>query len=113
MTEAEKMCIYIDDKLKPQALVLADAIIALQNKIKQQTPIYENEPLAQEVVVGTGEKILRQNPMVQEYRATVRDYYQALGKFNELIGKTEEKQHRIDRNSKLHVVGKSKWKKQA
>ena len=113
MTQAEKMCESVSDELRPQAIVLAEAIIALQKKIKEQTPIYNKQELAQEVTVGTGETILRQNPIVQEYRATVRDYTQALEKFNNLLKRGEDPQRRIDKNAKLHVVGNSKWKKQA
>ena len=78
MKQAEKMCESVSEELKPQAIVLAEAVLALQKKIKKQTPIYNRQPLAQEVTVGTGETILRANPIVQEYRATVREYAQAL-----------------------------------
>lgn len=112
MKQAEKMCEFVSDELKPQAITLAKAVLTLQKKIEQQTAQYLEEPLAQEVTVGTGERILRQNPVVQEYRATVRDYAQTLSKLNDLVG-DQEKPHRIDKNSKVHVVGNSKWKKRA
>lgn len=112
MTQAERMCESVSAELKPQAIALAKAVLTLQKKIEQQTPLYEKQPLAQEVTVGTGETILRQNPIVQEYRATIREYAQTLSKLNDLIG-AEEKPHRIDKNSKLHVVGNSSWKKRA
>ena len=112
MTQAERMCESVSAELKPQAIALAKAVLALQKKIEHQTPLYEKQPLAQEVTVGTGETILRQNPIVQEYRATVREYAQTLSKLNDLIG-VEEKPRRIDKNSKLHVVGNSSWKKRA
>lgn len=112
MTQAEKMCESVIIELKPQAIVLANAVLTLQKKIEQQTPLYEKQPLAQEVTVGTGETILRQNPIVQEYRATVREYAQALNKLHKLMNE-QKKPHRIDKNSKLHVVGNSSWKKRA
>lgn len=87
MRQAEKMCESVSEELKPQAIVLAEAVLTLQKKIKQQTPIYKAQPLAQEVTVGTGETILRANPIVQEYRATVREYAQTLEKLNALIKK--------------------------
>lgn len=113
MKQAEKMCESVSEELRPQALVLAEALITLQKKIEQQTPIYEKEPLAKEVTVGTGETILRSNPITQEYRATVREYAQTLKAFNNLVGSERENKPRIDKNAKLHIVGNSKWKKQA
>ena len=92
-SQAEKMCKGISPALRQQAITLAESILTLQKKIEQQTPIYETEPLIQEVTVGTGEKILRSNPFVQEFRATVRDYSAALKSFKELCdvkGKAQE-----------------------
>ena len=56
-----------------------------QKKIEQQIPIYEQMPLAQQVTVGTGEKMLRQNPAVQEFRATVRDYAASLNNLQGIL----------------------------
>ena len=90
-------------------MTLAKAIVALQEKIEQQIPIYEQMPMAQTVKVGTGEKILRQNPAAQEFRATVREYSQALQSFKALTGNEEPKK----RTEMLTVVGNSKWRKRA
>ena len=111
ISQAEQMCDGLSDELKARAIPLAESLLALQDKLAQQTPIYATQPLAQEVTVGTGETILRSNPITQEYRATVRDYSQALKAFNDLIASEHEKQPRIDKNVKLHVVGNSKWKR--
>ena len=88
MTQAEKMCIGVDSNIKPQAITLANAVLAMQDKIEQQIPIYEQMPLAQQVTVGTGERMLRQNPATQEFRATVRDYAAALNNLQNIIGET-------------------------
>ena len=84
-TQAELMCRNVDPRIRGQAIALANAVITLQNKIIQQTPEYESAPLTQEVIVGTGEKVLRSNPLVQEYRATVRDYAAAMKSLDEII----------------------------
>ena len=91
MTQAEQICARVSKDLKPQAVTLANAVLAMQKKIDQQIPIYEQMPLAQQVTVGTGEKMLRQNPAVQEFRATVRDYAQALNNLQDILenNKTE------------------------
>jgi len=85
MTQAEKICANVSADIKPQAMTLANAVLAMQNKIDQQIPVYEKMPLAQQVTVGTGEKMLRANPAVQEFRATVRDYSQALSNLRAVI----------------------------
>ena len=71
-------------------MTLANAVLAMQNKIDQQIPIYEQMPLAQQVTVGTGEKMLRQNPATQEFRATVRDYAAALNNLKNVLENSNE-----------------------
>ena len=84
-SEAELMCQGVNPRIRKQAVTLAESVLTLQNKIIQQTPAYERAPLFQEVMVNTGEIVLRANPLVQEFRATVRDYDQALKSLNELL----------------------------
>jgi hypothetical protein len=82
------MCAGASVNVRPQAITLAKAVFAMQDKIEQQIPIYEQMPLAQQVTVGTGERMLRQNPATQEFRATVRDYAAALNNLQNIIGET-------------------------
>ena len=89
MTDPEKICANVNADIKPQAETLAKAVLTMQAKIEQQIPIYQQMPLAQQVKVGTGEVMLRANPATQEFRATVRDYAQAL---NSLQGILEQRQ---------------------
>ena len=90
MTQAEQICAHVSKDLKPQAVTLANAVLAMQAKIDQQITIYEQMPLAQQVTVGTGERMLRQNPAVQEFRATVRDYAQALNNLQAILDNTPD-----------------------
>ena len=94
MTQAEQICAHVSKDLKSQAVTLANAVLAMQSKIDQQIPIYEQMPLAQQVTVGTGERMLRQNPAVQEFRATVRDYAAALNNLQSII-----EQHRVEKGT--------------
>ncbi len=91
MSKAEQICANVNADIKDQAITLANAVLAMQDKIDQQIPVYEKMPLAQQVTVGTGEKMLRQNPAVQEFRATVRDYAAALNNLQDILenNKTE------------------------
>ena len=85
MTDAEKICANVSADIKEQAVTLANAVLTMQSKIEQQIPIYKQMPLAQQVKVGTGETMLRANPATQEFRATVRDYAQALNSLNNIL----------------------------
>lgn len=81
----EKLCKDTNPNVKDQIATLARAIFAMEEKINQQIPIYEQMPLAQSVQVGTGQKMLRNNPATQEFRATVKDYAQALETLNDIL----------------------------
>lgn len=89
VTKAEKMCANVSADIKPQAVTLANAVLAMQAKIDQQIPVYDQMPLAQMVKVGTGETMLRQNPAMQEFRATVRDYAAALNNLQSILEQKE------------------------
>lgn len=84
-TLAEQICQNVNGDIRAQAVTLTNAVLAMQEKIEQQIPIYKKMPLAQQVTVGTGEKMLRQNPATQEFRATVRDYAAALKDLQTMI----------------------------
>lgn len=84
-TQAEALCVEVAEKIRPQAVTLANAVLAMQEKIEQQIPVYKVMELSQEVTVGTGETMLRQNPAVQEFRATVRDYAAALNNLQDIL----------------------------
>jgi hypothetical protein len=75
-------------KLDEQVETLAEAVLAMQKKIKDQTGIYDKMPLAQQVTIGTGDVQLRANPAVVEYRATVRDYAAALNSLRNILDET-------------------------
>ncbi len=77
----------MDRKIK----TLEKAILTVQKKITQQIPVFRNAPLAQEVTVGTGETMLRQNPEVSEFRALVKDYSQLLKAYKELTADSDNK----------------------
>lgn len=78
MTQAEKICANVSADIKPQAVTLANAVMALQEKIEQQMPVYQQLPLAQTMTTTQGEKVLKNNPAMQEFRGTVRDYAASL-----------------------------------
>lgn len=85
MDSIEKLCERVDEDLKPQVMTLARAVAALQEKIEQQTDLYRRVPLSQLVTTMQGEQVYKANPIVQEYRATVRDYAASLKNLQDML----------------------------
>ena len=85
MTKAEKLCENIKPNMRDKAVTLVNAITAMQDKIDKEISGFAKMPLAQQVTVGTGEKMLRANPAMQEFRAMVKDYAQMLNQLQEML----------------------------
>ena len=85
MDGIEKLCERVDENLRPQVVTLARAVAALQEKIEQQTDLYRRVPLSQLVTTMQGEQVYKANPIVQEYRATVRDYAASLKNLQDML----------------------------
>ena len=85
MDGIEKLCERVDEDLRPQVVTLARAVAALQEKIEQQTDLYRCVPLSQLVTTMQGEQVYKANPIVQEYRATVRDYAASLKNLQDML----------------------------
>ena len=85
--DAKKICQNVKPNIRPQAETLARAVLTLQKKIEGEIDGYEEMPLAQVLTTTQGEKALKANPAVQEFRATVRDYATALNSLNSILEK--------------------------
>ena len=85
MDSIEKLCERVDEDLKPQVVTLARAVAALQDKIETQMDLYKRSPLGQVVTTMQGERVVKQNPIMQEYRATVRDYAASLKNLQDML----------------------------
>lgn len=90
MTQAEKICANVSKDIRPQAVTLANAVMALQEKIEQQMPVYQQLPLAQTMTTTQGEKVLKNNPAMQEFRGTVRDYAASLKSLQAILDNTPD-----------------------
>lgn len=104
---ASRICADVDKKIKKQAVTLAKAVIALQDKIEQQLPNFAQQPLAQILTTTQGEEALRQNPAVSEFRATVRDYAAALKSLQDIVERnkvTEKTTSLADFRAKIKAV---------
>lgn len=84
-SEAEKLCAGVDEKIRSQAVTLANAVLAMQVKIEKQIPDYQKQPMAQLLTTTQGEQALKNNPVLQEFRATVRDYAAALNNLQDIL----------------------------
>lgn len=83
--DSKNICASVNAEIRSEVETLCKAVVAMQKKIDQQIPVYKDADLSQTVTVGTGETILRANPMTQEFRATVRDYAAALKNLKDII----------------------------
>lgn len=63
---------------------LRKAILAMQRKITRHKQEFLSAPLSIEVQMGDGRYVDRANPIVQEYRALVRDYSAAMKAYKEI-----------------------------
>lgn len=77
-------------EISDQVQTLEKAVKALQDKIEQQIPVYRSLPLAQEATTMQGEKILKNNPAMQEFRGTVRDYAASLKCLQSILENTDD-----------------------
>ena len=88
-TRAQELCAGVKPDLRELAETLANAVLAMQEKIEKEIPAYKTEPLAQELTTTQGERALKQNPAVQEFRATVRDYAAALNNLQDILSENK------------------------
>lgn len=86
---AEKLIKSVNPEIKDQVATLANAVLAMQEKIEQQIPEYQQMPIVQVLTTTQGEKALKQNPAMQEFRATVRDYAAALNNLQDIISENK------------------------
>lgn len=85
---------------------LLTAILAMQDKIIDQLPEFEASDLTYVCeFAGGGERILP-NPVVQEYRALVKDYFNALKAYKEIsgAGEVQGSSHIEELRARLKVV---------
>ena len=88
-TKAQELCAGVKPDLRELAETLANAVLAMQEKIEEEIPAYKDSPLAQVLTTTQGEKALKQNPAVQEFRATVRDYAAALNNLQDILSENK------------------------
>lgn len=88
----------------PETLLCA--ILAMQDKLIEQEPEFRASDLTVEVEAGDGHIIPRANPTVQEYRALVKDYSNALKAYKEIANgdQTETSAKLTDIRARLKVV---------
>ena len=102
----DALCKDVPPEIRPEIETLAKAVKALQDKVEEQLPVYNDLPLAQLLTTTQGEKALKANPAAQEFRSTVREYAQALNNLQDLINKYSSTK---SNDKVVNMVGNSKW----
>lgn len=79
------------DSFQKSPETLKKAIVAMKRKIDKNKSEFLAASLTVEVELGDGRIVERANPLVQEYRALVRDYATALKAYKDITdGKIRE-----------------------
>lgn len=87
VTKAEKELLRnIDPRMQDQFVMVCRIEKALRKKCKQILPTFEDMPVAQAVTTTQGEQVLKNNPAMQEIRATLRDYISTVKTQWDMIG---------------------------
>lgn len=87
VTKAEKELLRnIDPRMHDQFVMVCRIEKALRKKCKQILPTFEDMPVAQAVTTTQGEQVLKNNPAMQEIRATLRDYISTVKTQWDMIG---------------------------
>ena len=63
---------------------------AMREKVEQQLPVFEKMPVAQTMTNTQGEKVLKNNPAMQEIRSLFRDYVAVVRVQRELAGEDSD-----------------------
>ena len=93
------------DAYKDTPETLLEAIRSMQTKIEDKIPEFEAAELTYEAEMGDGRTIIRANPLVQEFRALVKDYATALRAYEELGGQSvKESDSLADLRNKFKVM---------
>lgn len=65
---------------------LREAILSMQEKLMLHMDEFKEADLVYEAEMGDGRTILRPNPVVQEYRALIKDFASALKAYKDISG---------------------------
>ncbi len=106
-TPAALLVAGLPEKERPFAETLAATAYAMKAKLEQQLPAYETAELVQTVTSTQGEKVIKQNPFVAEFRATARDYASVVRELQETLaatGDTDKMADLLDFKKKYNVV---------
>lgn len=74
----------------PETLMMT--ILSLQEKLIKNEKDFLEAPLMVEVEMGDGRWVPRPNPLVQEYRAMIRDFAAAIKAYKEITGEKDSAQ---------------------
>lgn len=94
------------DSFQKSPETLKKAILAMKRKIERNKSEFLGANLTVEVELGDGRVVTRANPIVQEYRALVRDYSTALKAYKDITdGRIQKEEDQLGNlRSKFRVA---------
>lgn len=83
---ASKICTSVDSRIRPQVTVLAEQVIFMAKKLKEQKAELRDQPLTIEYDNGGGQTGIRENPAFTAYEKLLTTYTRSLTALRDVIG---------------------------
>lgn len=104
--DAGKICARVDERIRPQAKVLADQVIFMAGKLRESKAGLKDQAIVIPYDNGGGQTGIRENPAFSAYEKLLASYTKSLAALREMIGSTapEEMSALDDLRQKFKVV---------
>lgn len=87
---AEQICSKVDARLKPQAVVLAEQVLFMADKLEETRKEIEKQSLAIPYDNGGGQTGIRENPTFVAYEKMIVTFTKSLSALSGMIGESAE-----------------------
>lgn len=103
---AEEICKNVDVRIRPQAVVLAEQMLFMAEKLDQTREDLTYQPIAIPYDNGGGQTGIRENPVFAAYEKLLSSYTKTINALSAMIGeKSEAEQSALaDLRSRFKVV---------
>ena len=89
---ASKICMGVDERIRPQVTVLAEQVIFMAKKLKETKAGLRDQALTIEYDNGGGQTGIRENPAFTAYEKLLATYTKSLATLRDVIGEGAPKE---------------------
>lgn len=89
---ASKICMGVDERIRPQVTVLAEQVIFMAKKLKETKAGLRDQALTIEYDNGGGQTGIRENPAFTAYEKLLATYTKSLATLRDVIGDNAPKE---------------------